>query len=124
MRRSGWIWGGRIVFMLLVAGLGAYLASAGLDKADKLASALGLLVALAALLAPYLLSPSDKEHLPLAQHVTNTVIGGHLTQVRDAKSVRVHGSDLSRPPAPSPLVDPAPEGQGGQYVNGVWVGGT
>ena len=54
-RRSGWIWGGRITAVAVLAGLAVYLASVGLDKADKLASVLGLLVAVAALVAPYLL---------------------------------------------------------------------
>ena len=57
-RRSGWIWGGRIAAVVILAGLAAYLASVGLDKADKLASVLGLLVAVAALVAPYLLPSS------------------------------------------------------------------
>ena len=52
-------------------------------------------------------------------------MGGHLTQVRDAKGVRVHGPVPAGPPQ-APPVDgyPAPEGQSGQYVNGVWVGGN
>ena len=61
-RRSGWIWGGRIVAVVMVAGLGAYLASVGLDKADKLAGVLGLLVAVAALVTPYLLPPAEAAH--------------------------------------------------------------
>ena len=40
-RRSGWIWGGRIAAVVVVTGLAVYLASVGLDKADKLASVLG-----------------------------------------------------------------------------------
>ena len=35
-RRSGWIWGGRITAVVILAGLAVYLASVGLDKADKL----------------------------------------------------------------------------------------
>ena len=35
-QRSGWIWGGRIAAVMVVAGLAAYLSSVGLDKADKL----------------------------------------------------------------------------------------
>ena len=59
------------------------------------------------------------------QQVANTVVGGHLTQVRDAKDVRMRGPVTASPPqAPSPGVDTAPEGQSGQYVNGVWVGGN
>jgi len=125
-RRSGWIWGGRIAAVVVLTGLAVYLASVGLDKADKLASVLSLLVAAAALVAPYLL-PSDGGHPEPGpvQQVTNTVVGGHLTQARDAKHVRVQGPVPAGPPqAPSPGRDPAPKGQTGQYVNGVWVGGN
>jgi len=126
-RRSAWIWGGRIGAVVVLAGLAAYLASVGLDKADKLASVLGLLVAVAALVAPYLLPSSDGDRSDpgSAQHVANTVVGGHLTQVRDAKGVRVQGTVTSGPlQAPLPGAAPVPESQGGQYVNGVWVGGN
>lgn len=125
-RRSGWIWGGRMAAVVILAGLAAYLASVGLDKADKLASVLGLLVAVAALVAPYLLPSSDGDRSKpgSAQRVADTVVGGHLTQVRDAKSVQVRGPVTSRPPlAPVPAAGPATEGQAGQHVNGVWVGG-
>ncbi len=125
--RSGWIWGGRAAAAVVVAGLVAYLASVGLDKADKLASVLGLLVAVAALLVPYLLPSSDGDHSGSgsAQQVANTVVGGHLTQARDAKGVRVQDPVTSGPPqAPPPGPDPGPEGHGGQYVSGVWVGGN
>jgi hypothetical protein len=126
-RRSGWIWGGRITALVVLAGLGAYLASVGLDKADKLASVLGLLVAAAGLVAPYLVPFSDEGHPGpgCVQHVANTVVEGHLTQARKAKDVRVQGSVTSGPPQATPSSrDPAPEGQNGQYVGGVWVGGN
>jgi hypothetical protein len=126
-RRSGWIWGGRIAAAVVLAGLAVYLASVGLDKADKLASVLSLLVAVVALIAPYLLPSSDVGHSgpgPV-QQIANTVVGGHLTQVRDAKGVRVQGSVTAGPPqTPPPGGEPSPEGQSGQYVNGVWVGGN
>jgi hypothetical protein len=127
-RRSGWVWTGRIAAVVVFAGLGAYLASVGLDKADKLASALGLLVAVAALVAPYLTPSSDgddSERKPV-QQVADTVVGGHLTQVRSAKGVRVQGQTLTVPPHPPPLAGTSrsPEGQSGQYVNGGWVGGN
>lgn len=128
MRRgSGWIWSGRIVAVVAIAGLSAYLALVGLDKADKLASVLALLVAVAALVAPYILPPSDRDRSESgsSQRVTNTVVGGNLTQVRNAKGVRVQGPAPSKPPqAPPAGADPVAESQGGQYVNGVWVGGN
>ena len=103
-RRSGWIWGGRIAAVVILAGLAVYLASVGLDKADKLASVLGLLVAMAALVAPYLLPSSDGGHSEPGpvQQVANTVVGGHLTQARDAKDVRVQGSVTAGPPQTPP----------------------
>jgi hypothetical protein len=120
---------------MVMAGLIAYLSFVGLDQADKLASVLGLLVAVAALVMPYLLSASDgnRSKSESSQEVANTVVGKHLTQVRGAGAVRVqgpvtHGLTPAAPPRPTSAAPSAaasvPEGQGGQYVNGVWVGGN
>jgi hypothetical protein len=49
------VWVGRVAFGVIVAGLVVYLVVVGLDKADKLASAIGAVAALVALVAPYLL---------------------------------------------------------------------
>lgn len=59
------------------------------------------------------------------QQITNTVVGGHLSQVRDAKGVHVQAS-AKAPPVKNPPsgAESAPQGQSGQYVNGVWVGGN
>jgi hypothetical protein len=54
-RSRGSIWAGRAVFGGIIVGLVGYLMVVGLDKADKLASAISALVALASLAAPYLL---------------------------------------------------------------------
>jgi len=110
-----------------MAGLIAYLSLVGLDKADKFAGVLGLLVAVAALVAPYLLpSPGERSSRSgSAQSVANTAVGRHLTQVRGAGRVRVRGPVTSgSPQAPTAKADPVQDGQGGQYVNGVWVGGN
>lgn len=53
------MWAGRVAFAVIIAGLVVYLLGVGLDKADKLASAISAVVALAALGVPYLLSPSS-----------------------------------------------------------------
>jgi hypothetical protein len=105
----------------------AYLASVGLEKADKLAGVLGLLVAVVALVAPYLLPSPDKSPVdqPSVQSVTSTVVGGGLRQVRGGHDVTVRRSapqgSLSTPP---PLgAEPSGNRGGGQYVDGVWVGG-
>ena len=59
------------------------------------------------------------------QSVADTTVGGHLTQVRDAKAVRVHGPVTSGPsPGPRGGLAPGAEMPGGQYVNGVWVAGN
>jgi hypothetical protein len=112
---------------VVVAGLAAYLSSVGLDKADKLASVLSLLVAVGALVVPYVLPPADSDHSEqgVVQRVVNSVVGGHLTQVRDIGGVRVQGPPRSGPPRTLPdRPYPVSEGEGGQHVNGVWVGGN
>ncbi|MEV6302729.1 hypothetical protein AB0M02_25175 [Actinoplanes sp. NPDC051861] len=48
------IWAGRGAFGLIVAGLAAYLAAVGIEEADKRASSIAAVLALAALGAPYL----------------------------------------------------------------------
>jgi hypothetical protein len=125
--RLSWIWVGRIAAVVVTAGLIAYLSLVGLNKADKLASVLGLLVAVAALVVPYLLPSSDghsaKEES--AQSIANTVVGQDLTQVRGAGVVRVQGPVAPVPmQAAPPAAGSVPKGQAGQYVNGVWVGGN
>jgi predicted exporter len=54
-RNCKWIWSGRITATLVLAGLVGYLAWVGLDTADKLASCISVVIAVAALLVPYLL---------------------------------------------------------------------
>jgi hypothetical protein len=49
------VWAGRVVFGVIVAGLVVYLVVVGLDEADKLASVISAVVALVALVVPYLL---------------------------------------------------------------------
>ncbi|BCJ47217.1 hypothetical protein GCM10010168_71940 [Actinoplanes ianthinogenes] len=54
------MWAGRGLFGVIVAGLVGYLAVVGLDRADKLGSVIGSVVAVIALIAPYLLpAPTD-----------------------------------------------------------------
>ena len=126
-RRSSWIWGGRIAAVMVLAGLTIYLASVGLDKADKLASILGLLVAVAALVVPYLFPSLEgsRSKSESVQYVANTVVRGHVTQMRQVGSVQMQGPVTSAPTqAVPPAARPLPEAQGGQYVNGAWVGGN
>jgi hypothetical protein len=132
-RRSGWIWGGRIIAVVTVGGLAIYLLAVGLDRADKLAGVLSLLVAVAALLAPYLLptgqppsaAPTVQAVPGPAQSVTDTVVGGNLTQARDLDGIRVpDAATPTPPPGSAPAASPMSDSPGGQYVNGVWVGGN
>jgi hypothetical protein len=56
------MWAGRVTFGVIVAVLVTYLVVAGLDRAAKVASGIGVVVALIALGAPYLFpSPSQRE---------------------------------------------------------------
>lgn len=133
-RRSGWIWSGRIIAIVAVVGLAIYLLAVGLDKADKLAGALSLVVAVAALAAPYLLpsgQPSSAAPPVQAaasgprQSVTNAVVDGNLTQARDVRGIRVPGALAPATPlGTAPAAGRVPDASGGQYVNGVWVGGN
>jgi len=49
------VWAGRVVFGVIVVALVVYLAVVGADKADKVASSIGVVLALLALGGPYLL---------------------------------------------------------------------
>lgn len=53
-RRTQWVWIGRGVAVLALGGLTTYFLQVGWDEADKVGSSVGLLVAIAALFAPYL----------------------------------------------------------------------
>jgi hypothetical protein len=57
-RSARLVWTGRAGFAVIVVGLVAYLVAVGLDKADKVASGVSMVVALIALGAPYLLPPT------------------------------------------------------------------
>ena len=59
-RSPRWILAGRVVFVALIFVLAGYLFSVGLDKADKIASAVGVVLAFAALFAPYLLPAQER----------------------------------------------------------------
>ena len=73
-RRKSWEWCGRVVFVVIVAGLVAYLSVVGLDKADKIASSIGGVVALAALIGPYLLLRSRNEDEVVSEDATNETV--------------------------------------------------
>lgn len=128
------IWVGRVVAVISIVGTGIYLLVVGLDTADKVASALSLLVAIAALVLPYLSRSTNSSPEPSAaegaargsrQFIANAVVGGDLTQVRDTKDIQVSDKvTVSSTPETPPAAVTAPDKQGGQYVNGVWIGGN
>jgi hypothetical protein len=130
-RRPNWVWVARIVAVLVLAGLATYLSLVGLDKADKLASVLGLLVAVATLVAPYLVSSADRNDSASGprQRIARAVVGGHVTQVRRADSVRVNGPHAPRLPQVTPSETSSPPEDDGshesaQQINGIWAGGN
>jgi hypothetical protein len=65
-RSARLMWSGRVVFGVIVVALVIYLFVVGLDKADKLGSSIGGVVALVALGAPYLLPQRRTEEVPVA----------------------------------------------------------
>ena len=54
-RTRKWIWTGRVAAVLIVIGLAGYMYAVGPDQAGKLAVPASVVIALAALFAPYLL---------------------------------------------------------------------
>jgi hypothetical protein len=69
---------------VILVGLTGYLVHVGLDAADKLASSIGVVIALTALFAPYLLPPPGSGGAPMSEpdQVEDTGIatatgGGH-----------------------------------------------
>ena len=130
-RRLKWVWVARIVAILVLAGLAVYLSLVGLDKADKLASVLGLLIAVATLVAPYLVPSADGNDSVAGprQRIASAVIGGHVTQVWRADSVRVTGTPAPHLPQVKPSEASSPPADDGghesaQQIKGVWAGGN
>jgi hypothetical protein len=129
--RSFWILIGRIVAVVVLAGVIGYLYIVGLERADKLASVLSLVVAAAALLAPYLLplgpqspTPPRTPAMENRQSVGNSVVMGSLTQAKKVANLRASAAPApANSEAAAPAAVPLPDNASGQYVNGVWVGG-
>lgn len=133
------MWSCRVIALALIIGLTTYLARVGLARADELASVLGLLVAVLALVAPYLLSSGQDSSGDAApsrasagsaapeppvgpvQSVEGSVVGGDLVQ-----SVDVTGRSMPDAGNTASSEDDAPAASppAGQYVSGVWVGGN
>ena len=73
--RSGrWVWWGRGVFGVIVVGLVVYLGVVGLDQADKWGSSIGCVIALVALVTPYLLPRHVREGTMSESAATDGVV--------------------------------------------------
>lgn len=125
-----WVWVGRGFAVVIIGAVAVYLSSAGLDKADKIASGLSLLVALAALLAPYLL-PTQEASARVgtgSQMMSDVVVGGRLAQLGRIKG-GFRSSRVLRSASPSPTTESSAStatsslGAGAQVIRGTWVGG-
>ncbi|MCO6011090.1 hypothetical protein NE236_39655 [Actinoallomurus purpureus] len=121
--------------MAAAAGLGGYFVAVGLDKADKLASAVSALIGLAGLvvsvygviLARQATAPaSPAPPPPGGQSVTGSTIGGGVTQVRSVGSDLHLGAPppgLARPPAVPPKPEAGKGVPGEQAVRDARVAG-
>lgn len=112
-------WTGGVITGVAVVVLTAYLITVGLDKADKVASVVGLFVALAGL-AISVAGLRRQEPTAGAQGVDGTSVGGGVTQISGTGgSVKIthRASAASGAPAPIPgAASAAPLGAGGQTV--------
>jgi hypothetical protein len=116
--RRRWVLAGRIICLLLLGGLVTYLVSVGLDKADKIASGVGAILALLALVAPYLLPVSDGAE-PEAGAVHASGAGAVAISGSNAGEVAVEALGTV-PAASSP---PPPDGVSATGPASVAVGG-
>jgi len=115
---------------VMTAGLGAFLAVQGLDKADKFSSVFGLFVGVAGL-GLAISGAVGVRRQASGQSVTGSSIGGSVTQVRGVRGdVRVGPSIPAGGPPPAPAASAAAlaadGGQGeeaGQSVTRSWTAG-
>jgi hypothetical protein len=115
-----------------LAGVGIFLAAAGLDEADKWASVFGIFATLVGLgLSAYglVLARRPQTARPAGQTVMNSTVGGEVTQVRGVHGSLRIGAAAAAPPSPPPSFPPrsvpsdGPASSGGQSVTGTWTAG-
>lgn len=106
----------------ITVGLVCYFAAVGLDRADKLASVLGLLLGIASFVMGWL---GHTREAAAAQSVQNTSVGGGITQVSGTQgSVRIQRRGApSRPPSGPQSPAAAGTSESRQVVGGSSVGG-
>jgi hypothetical protein len=87
------VWTGRVVALAIIAALSIYLISVGLDRADKIASGLGVIVAILALFAPYLLPPKPSDN-----HASSEGASSHTDAITiyDSDGVQVNQASGNR----------------------------
>ena len=119
-RSQRWVWAGRAVFGVIVAGLVVYLAVVGLERADKVASSISAVLALIALGASYLLprpggggSMAEPDRVEDTGKATSTA-GGQATTGLDT----VQGDD--RPGHVRRSGDARADGSGSVANTGIW----
>jgi hypothetical protein len=108
-RTRTWVWAGRVLALGAVAGLGGYLLVAGTARASLIAAPAALVVALAALLAPYLLpaytasspAPSSRDQ---AAGLPGRAAGAGMVIIADHGSVAAQyiGEVTMNPACPGP----------------------
>ncbi len=111
-RTRAWIWAGRAVAGAAVIGLAGDMFAVGLDQAVKLAAPVGVIAALAALFAPYLLPAYQPPSPPPASPPDPAPPGaGGIVIIADRGSVAAqHIHDVTMNARPDPG---APGGQAG-----------
>jgi hypothetical protein len=85
-RTRGWVWAGRGVALAAMTGLAVYLCAAGLSRAGAVAAPISVVIALAALLAPYLLpvyQPPDAAAGPAPPDQAPPGAGGSVVIIAD-----------------------------------------
>ena len=101
--KRGLVWASAVVGGLAIAGLGVYFVVVGLDRADKLASVIGVfatLIGLGLSASGAVLTRHGAAPRP-NQTVADSTVGGEALQVRDIRgSLRVGGAGAGSPSTP------------------------
>jgi hypothetical protein len=119
------VWVGMGIVAGSLVGLGAYFAAVGLDRANKLASVIGVFVGVFGLLLA-LAGLMKRDDGSRGQLVEGSVIAGEVSQISGTKgSVRIrHTAPPETPMSPGPLPVPPPTGPTATPSNGQTVRGS
>jgi hypothetical protein len=114
---------------IAMVGLGVYFVASGLDRADKLASAIGLFVGLLGLAVSLYGTLLARRSHPQqgGQSISGSQVGGEVLRVHDVRgNVRIGPAGTrssGNPPAAIPLSSRLGEGTGSQSVSGSTISG-